>query len=135
MTVNYYRAEFVQRIPPNREPDVLYVSRKYGTAVHSCACGCGNKVVTPLNPAGWRLTVAGSEVTLFPSVGNWWFPCRSHYFIEKGAVRWSTDWSADHVARGALRDHADRQRYFATRTLSGRLRDAISKILGWIRLR
>jgi hypothetical protein len=34
----------------------LYVSLEYATAIHACACGCGNEVVTPLSPNGWKLT-------------------------------------------------------------------------------
>ena len=53
------------------------MSIPYATAVHLCACGCGNKVVTPFSPAEWQLTYDGDTVSLSPSIGNWQFPCKS----------------------------------------------------------
>jgi hypothetical protein len=43
------RPEFVEFIPKELEDGVLYVSVPYGTTVHKCACGCGNKVTLPIN--------------------------------------------------------------------------------------
>jgi len=40
--------EFVDAVPAAREEGKLYISLKYRTAIHSCLCGCGMKVVTPL---------------------------------------------------------------------------------------
>jgi hypothetical protein len=42
-------------------------------------CGCGKKVVLPLHPTHGKLTYDGETVSLSPSVGNWSFPCESHY--------------------------------------------------------
>ena len=50
------RHEFVDYIPEQLDEGVLYVSIRFGTVVHRCACGCGDEVVTPLGPAEWRLT-------------------------------------------------------------------------------
>lgn len=77
------RHEFVEFIPKARWAGVLYVSIPYATAVHDCFCGCGTKVVTPISPVGWQLTFDGESVSLSPSVGNWSFVCRSHYFIQR----------------------------------------------------
>lgn len=55
----------------------------FATAVHNCFCGCGSKVVTPIKPAGWELTYDGDTVSLWPAVGSWGLPCRSHYIIRK----------------------------------------------------
>ncbi len=89
------RHQFVHYIPERLEPGVLYVSVDYCTAVHSCCCGCGQEVVTPLSPAGWKLIFDGATVSLSPSVGNWNFKCRSHYFIREGRVievgRWTSE--------------------------------------------
>ena len=89
--------EFVTHIPENLEEGVLYVSLEFATVVHKCACGCGAEVVTPLGPGEWRLTY-DQTVSLAPSVGNWSFPCRSHYWIESGQVRWARSFSNDDVA-------------------------------------
>ena len=85
---------FVEEIPPSDELEVgrLYISFPYGTAVHLCACGCGQEVVTPLSPQGWKLVFNG-KFSLTPSIGNFQFPCRSHYFIAEEEIRWCPDTS------------------------------------------
>ncbi len=67
--------EFVDFIPEVLEDGKLYISQTYATAVHKCCCGCGHKVVTPLSPTGWRLAVERGFVSLYPSIGNWGYPC------------------------------------------------------------
>ncbi|MDE2770284.1 MAG: DUF6527 family protein [Bacteroidota bacterium] len=91
------RHEFVDYIPKQLDDNVLYVSFRFGTVVHRCACGCGEEVVTPLGPAEWELTYDGDSVSLAPSIGNWSFPCRSHYWVEKGSVRWARVFSETEV--------------------------------------
>ena len=71
----------VQYIPKKLEPGILYFSKKFGTATHMCPCGCDNKVVTPLGPTDWSLTIRKGKPTLYPSIGNWQIPCQSHYWI------------------------------------------------------
>lgn len=93
---------FVDTIPAVLESGHLYISKRYRTAVHRCCCGCGLEVVTPLNPAKWRLTEQGAAVSLYPSVGNWSFPCKSHYWIERSHVRWARampQWRIDQIRR------------------------------------
>lgn len=121
MIQNEFYAEIVDYIPAVRNPGVLYVSVAHRTAVHECACGCGNKVVTPLNSSAWTVRVADSRPTLHPSIGNWGFPCRSHYMIQNGRVVWAKDWSSEEVSHGADRDRRDRREYFASRTMRGRV--------------
>lgn len=99
---------FVESTPDQLKFGVLYVSITYDTTVHLCACGCGNHVVLPLHPTAWRLTYDGSAVTMAPSVGNWGFPCRSHYIIDSGRIRWASAWSDDQVAEGRQRTLRDR---------------------------
>ncbi|WP_309617393.1 DUF6527 family protein [Salinibacterium sp.] len=127
MTVKVFRAEFVEFVPPDREEGVLYISTTYRTAVHSCACGCGLKVVTPIRPSGWHLLWDGDSASLTPSIGNWGFPCRSHYFIRGGRVHWARQWSSAQVSSGAARDRADRDREFVANA-----RTTPSKAVGWI---
>ena len=71
--------EFVMSIPDSLAERTLYVSMEYATVTHKCCCGCGLEVVTPLSPTDWKLTFDGVSVSLDPSIGNWSFPCRSHY--------------------------------------------------------
>ena len=89
--------KFVEFIPENIEDGVLYISIQYCTAVHKCICGCGNEVVTPLSPTDWELTFNGETVSLSPSVGNWSFECKSHYWITKNKIRFSRQWSAEEI--------------------------------------
>jgi hypothetical protein len=78
--------QFVEFIPEQIEEGILYISLPYSTAVHRCICGCGNEVVTPISPKDWQLTFDGNYVSLFPSIGNWNFRCRSHYWIKKNVI-------------------------------------------------
>ena len=80
--------QFVDLIPETISEGVLYVSMTYATAIHKCCCGCGNKVVTPLDPNHWMLTFDGQSISLSPSIGNWNYPCRSHYWICRSNVKW-----------------------------------------------
>jgi len=54
----------VEFMPRELEPGILYVSEKYGTAAHLCACGCGAKIRTPLGPTEWAVaqTPAGPSM-------------------------------------------------------------------------
>lgn len=80
---------FVEFVPRLLEPGVLYVSLEYATASHSCFCGCGERVVTPLSPTDWRLIFDGRSVSLYPSIGSSSLACRSHYWIDQGTVVWA----------------------------------------------
>ena len=104
--------EFVDHIPEQLDDGVLYVSIRFGTVVHRCACGCGEEVVTPLGPAEWRLTYDGRTISLMPSIGNWSFPCSSHYWIDEGVVRWARGFSEAEVALVRQEARTQRDRYY-----------------------
>ncbi|WIB67574.1 DUF6527 family protein [Curtobacterium sp. MCBD17_035] len=104
MNTDRFRREDVEFIPTRRDDGVLYVTEAHATAVHNCACGCGMKVVTPLSPARWTITDGKAGPSLAPSVGNWQLPCKSHYWIRDGQVRWSTRWTDEQIRRGAAAD-------------------------------
>lgn len=104
---------FVEFVPSELDDGTLYVSIPYCTVVHRCACGCGNKVVTPITPADWQLTFDGESITLYPSIGNWGFPCRSHYWVTANAIRWAPTWTDKQILRGRNRDERTREKYFA----------------------
>ena len=108
MTVNHFSHRFVTSVPYDLEPGVLYVSIDYDTTIHLCACGCRNQVVLPLHPTAWRITYDGETVSMSPSVGNWSFPCRSHYWIERGRIRWAPAWTEAQITAGRLRTLRDR---------------------------
>ena len=73
------------------EHGVVYVSMAYATAIHKCACGCGQQAVTPLSPEEWSLTYNGEAISLRPSIGNWGMACKSHYWIRDNRVIWILD--------------------------------------------
>lgn len=103
---------FVAEIPDHLDQGILYVSLPYAIALHLCACGCGNEVSTPLTPVDWRLTFDG-RASLWPSIGNWSLPCRSHYVIAHDRVRWADQWDAERIERNRMRERAAKDRYYA----------------------
>lgn len=97
-------SRFVGDVPEKLKAGVLYVAAEHGVMMHLCACGCGNEVALPLSPIDWRLTFDGETISVSPSVGSWSLPCRSHYIIDHGQVRWAGDWSDDEIEEGRKRD-------------------------------
>lgn len=105
--IDQLRPAFVHYIPEQPEAGVLYISERYATAMHLCCCGCGSEVVTPLNPAKWRLKVDGGTVSLHPSIGNWSFPCQSHYWLVRNRVEWAKAMTPAMIAAVKARDMRD----------------------------
>lgn len=99
-------------MPGVLEPGVLYVSDEYETAAHLCACGCGQKIRTPLGPTEWSVKDGPRGPSLWPSVGSWQRACRSHYVIENGEVDWSNQWTEKQIAAGRRREEARREEYY-----------------------
>lgn len=82
---------YVEYIPSYEEmvQGVMYMSCKYQTAVHLCACGCGCQSVTPFgNSLGWTFKSNGTKVTLSPSILNTNCPNKAHYFIRDNKIDW-----------------------------------------------
>ncbi len=118
---------------------VLFVSIEFGTAVHKCCCGCGNEVVTPLGPTDWRLTFDGESVSLYPSIGNWSFPCRSHYWIQNDEVVLANRWSDLEITNGRNRDKSAKRTYFEEKrsrhhTNVGEVKDGHTRSSLWAKL-
>ena len=99
-----FRLARCEQFPDRPEPGTFYYSDEFLSSLHLCACGCGRRVVLPIKPAGWRMSASGTRVSLYPSVGNREFDCRSHYLIEDGAVVWLADRSDREVAASRDRD-------------------------------
>lgn len=110
--IKQLRHRFVDLIPDDPEPGILYVSMEYATAAHRCCCGCGAEVVTPFNPAQWRMSFDGDTVSLHPSVGNWNLRCRSHYFVREGKVIEAPKWTKKQIETGRDCDAKARADYF-----------------------
>lgn len=132
LRLTHIRHEFVEFIPERLEAGVVYVSRRYRTASHLCCCGCGLEVVTPLNGAKWQTSERGGKVWLSPSIGNWSFPCRSHYWIEGGRIRWDGRMSAQAIAAVRRRDRHDAERLAAATGPFVKLRKGVAAL--WARI-
>lgn len=100
-----FEPRFVEFVPAELDPGVIYVSMDYATASHLCPCGCQSRVVTPLGPVDWQLLFDGT-VSLRPSIGNGQIPCRSHYFIRSNAVLWALPMTEAQTRRAQRRDRA-----------------------------
>ena len=130
--MNRIALRHVVHMPRELEPGILYVSQDYGVAGHLCACGCGNKVITPLGLAEWTFSERGGHPSLHPSIGNWQLPCRSHYVIAGGQIRWAAAWSEKQVKAGRHAEELRREKHYrsldAQRGFWNRLRNWISSI-------
>lgn len=109
---------FVETFPEALEPGVLYLSLEFGSAAHSCCCGCGEEVVTPLTPTDWNFTYDGETITLHPSVGSWTLPCRSHYVIRRNRVIEAPPWSDAEVAAERRRDRRAKAAHYGLDAVS-----------------
>jgi hypothetical protein len=101
--------EHVELAPKLLTEGRLYFSKRYGVALHLCCCGCGEKVVTPLSEAEWRLEVRDGHPSLYPSIGNWSMTCQSHYWVRNGRVLWAPAMSRSQTRAVFARDKRDLQ--------------------------
>lgn len=108
-TIQY---KFVEFIPDVIEEEILYISIDYCTAVHKCVCGCGNEVVTPFSPTDWERHFNGKTVSLFPSIGNWSFECRSHYWIKKSNIEFAESWNEKEIYSGRNNDLKRKKEFY-----------------------
>lgn len=88
MKINEITPVFVKRIPHKIEEGILYIAPECDAIIHRCACGCGEIISTPTDEHGWLLTYQDSCVSLYPSIGNYSYNCKSHYFITKNKIVW-----------------------------------------------
>jgi hypothetical protein len=109
------RHEFVRFIPDKLDPGIVYVSTEFATASHSCLCGCGVEVITPLTPTDWELHFDGETISLHPSIGNSTFACQSHYWIKRNRIHWTRPWTMEQTRRGRAIDAVSKERYFEER--------------------
>lgn len=87
MKLTALKVQQVEHMPKVKEPGVLYVSKKFETCIHLCACGCGEETVTPQQPkTGWARFGTDKTVTLRPSISNPW--CGSHYYVTDNKIDW-----------------------------------------------
>lgn len=113
MKIPSLRPEYVKHIPEALELGVLYVSEEFETAGHLCCCGCGEEIFTPLNAAKWRVmkNAQTGAVSLRPSIGNWKYPCQSHYWITNNSAIDAGPMSNKAIDAVIKRDQRDRDLY------------------------
>lgn len=104
--------EFVEFIPDALSERTLYVSIPFSTSAHLCVCGCGTKVVTPISQTGWQMLFDGDTISLRPSIGNWGFRCRSHYWIVRNQAVWAGPMTQEEIEKGRHRDQKLTEAYF-----------------------
>lgn len=104
--------KFVETIPDDIEPGIIYISGSRRTAIHLCVCGCGHEVITPISPTDWQLKFDGESVSLNPSIGLWKFKCRSHYWIIKNQIRHSDPWNEWQVQQGREKEKQRREDFY-----------------------
>lgn len=102
--IHRLRTVFVTDIPEKLEDGILYVSEECHVALHNCACGCGEEVSTPLVPMEYALKMTNDEASIWPSIGNHDFACRSHYIIDHGRIEWSGRMSRTAIEAGREKD-------------------------------
>lgn len=127
------RHEFVKYFPDSMEEGVLYVSEEFETAGHLCCCGCREEVITPLNRAQWQLTKSGVGVSLHPSVGNWKFACRSHYWIRNNRVIEAAPLSSVAIENVKKRDRRDKEYYIQKVNAAVPRLSILDRVVRWFR--
>lgn len=128
--IKSFRLERVQYIAKVLEPGVLYLAAEFDIAAHLCACGCGTKVTTPLGPTEWQVNETKSGPSVWPSIGNWQLPCRSHYVISGGQIRWAGQWSDERIQAGRNAEQRRREAYYAARAHD---RKPLVRFVRWLR--
>ncbi len=88
MKIEELKPKFVDEMPREKEDGILYISEKFGLAIHLCACGCGEQTVTPTRE--WKLTNNEGKITLRPSIGNFRgeHPYHAHYYVTENRIEW-----------------------------------------------
>lgn len=114
MKVRVLKPEHVLQLPDQLEEGALYICEEFDLTAHKCCCGCGEDVFLKLGPAKWRLSkMPDGSVSLEPSVGNWNYSCKSHYWITKNRVIDAAPMNAFEIEAVKRRDRRDRDRHIA----------------------
>lgn len=98
MTVDQLEVQECVHIDKDMKEGILYLSRRFELAIHLCACGCKEETVTPLlgigekeTKEGWNYSEGPNGPTLWPSIGNQKFKCKSHYYVTDGKIELCSD--------------------------------------------
>ena len=100
----------VERIPKDLSDGIVYHNEEFELAAMLCACGCGHRVDL-LVPDSHQVFSEDGLATIRPSIAVCDAPCRSHYVISAGRVRWLppfTKAQAEAVMSNQIARHASR---------------------------
>ena len=64
-----------------------------------------------MNEAQWRVIKHDSTVSLWPSVGNWKYACRSHYWITESHIVIAPPMANSEITAVKQRDRRDKEVY------------------------
>lgn len=128
MRISLQRVHFM---PAELRRGVLYVSEEFTTAAHLCPCGCGSRVSTPLGPTDWTLDETDDGPSLYPSVGNWQLPCRSHYWICRGRIVLAPQWTLEQVVTGRRIEQERTRAYYEAQDRERR--SAVRRFWSWLK--
>lgn len=92
-----YRYEAVDLIPAHMAEAIVYHNEDFELAGLLCACGCGHRI-TLLVPDSHRVWNENGYATVSPSIGVMDAPCKSHFFIKRGAVEMLPSFTAAHAS-------------------------------------
>jgi hypothetical protein len=136
--------EYVEQLPKQMREGVLYICEEFDLTAHKCCCGCGEDVFNKLSPARWRLIKqADGSVSLDPSIGNWKYACRSHYYIRNSRVIDAGPMRPSEIEAVQRADRRDRDRHIArlnrrpkavverSRRLVARMLERLRALLPW----
>jgi hypothetical protein len=84
--------------------------------------------VTPIRPTEYSLSENGGVITLHPSVGNWNYPCQSHYLIRDNQVLWAGGMTREQIEQGRVLNDAAKAQY-----LSQPAKSWWSRLWAWIK--
>jgi len=121
--------KFCEYIPGEIKPGILYISMEFGTAVHLCCCGCGNKVITPFSPIDWKLIYDGETISLNPSIGNWSFDCQSHYWIKNNEIVIARKWKYEEIVANREHDKLKKEDYKKSKIRIAKSKNPITRII------
>jgi hypothetical protein len=99
--VAHFTYQAVERLPMQLDRGVLYHSEEFEVAALACACGCGHRVML-LVPDSHQVSCQNGMATVQPSISVCDAPCKSHYIITAGEVRWLPAFS-DAMASSTMR--------------------------------
>ncbi|MNL19710.1 hypothetical protein D3C87_1409260 [compost metagenome] len=121
----------VYYLPKQLEEGFLYVSKEFGVAGHLCPCGCKNKIITPLDSNEWSFEETNGKPTLYPSIGNWELPCKSHYWIINGFIDWSYEWTEKQIIKGRQTEEYNRKLYYKKFESTDKKLSFLRRIINW----